>query len=85
MTMPGFTAEASLYKTSNNHYRLASNLAVAGSGDGVTPQAGQPDCNPGCICFSPFDCPCCSVFPFPIDLPNALRLSRIGLRQRFLR
>ncbi len=78
MTLPGFTAVASLYMTSNNPYRLASNQAVIGFGEAVIPQAGQPpDCIPGCICFSPVDCPCCSVYPFQTSLPNALRLGRI--------
>jgi len=85
MKMPGFTAEASLYKSSNNHHRLVSNQAVGGPIQAIIPQAGEDDCIPGCICFSPIDCPCCSVFPFPIDLPNAFRPRRISRRQRFLR
>lgn len=77
MRMPGFTAEASLYKTSMN-YKLAASWAVGACGQAVIPQLRiiripDKDCIPGCICVSPINCPCCDIidFPFPIDFSSS--------------
>lgn len=63
MTLPGFTAEASLYKASK-HYQLVAGGVDRTAGRAVIPQLIK--CQT-CICASPFDCPCedCVIIPEP--------------------
>ena len=65
VNMPGFTATASLYRTSG-HYGLTPARTIRAHGGTVIAQLRrQPECNRNCICVSPFDCPCCqTIVPF---------------------
>jgi hypothetical protein len=66
MTMPGFTAESSLYQTS---------IRYQGTFGGD--RTGRQDIIPQlikcqtCICASPFNCPCedCVIIPDPLPPP----------------
>lgn len=51
MTMPGFTAEASVYKTSQ-YYRMGGTSDALASGLGIVPQQPDDSCigDPECIC-----------------------------------
>jgi hypothetical protein len=66
--LPGFTADQSVYQ-SQNQYRAG---AVQAATAGIRPQLRRwpaEDCIPGCICVSPFDCPCCDSLPWPLPWP----------------
>jgi hypothetical protein len=61
--IPGFTAEASMYKTSARYHALVAGSYRQTDG-GISPQfriwwPGMPGCNPNCVCISPVSCPCC--------------------------
>jgi hypothetical protein len=60
MKLPKFTATASLYKRSSNYESILSRKLEVNETN-VIPQMRirNPDCIPGCICFSPTNCPCC--------------------------
>jgi hypothetical protein len=70
MNIPGFTAEASLAKTIGR-YTLVPIRATGAFGRALIPQQirrlGTPNqpCIPGCICVSPFGCPCCDSIGWP--------------------
>jgi hypothetical protein len=69
MNMPGFTAEFSISGTNNYYGRSAYTHAVNAIARDINPQLELArTCIPGCVCFSPFGCPCCySIirWPFP--------------------
>ncbi len=61
--MPGYTAEDSLYESSEG-YRSATCKNLVANAAGVKPQlrplgTGGKSCIPGCLCFTSKDCPCC--------------------------
>ncbi len=61
MKAPGFTAEASLYETSE-HYGHRSQTGAA-LGRAVLLQLGKGPfgrCIPGCVCVTSEGCPCCT-------------------------
>lgn len=54
MSLPGFTAEGSLYKTSKS-YRLAAKETVITDGQAIIPQWDTWQCSPnGCLCLHCF-------------------------------
>jgi hypothetical protein len=65
VNMPGFTATATLYRTSG-HYGITPAQTIRAYEIAVIAQSRRvPECNRNCICRSPFDCPCCeSIVPF---------------------
>lgn len=65
ISMPGFTAEASLEK-SVGRYACVPDRATGAFGAALIPQlqSKQP-CISGCICVSPFGCPCCASIGWP--------------------
>src|SRR5262245_15177054 len=79
-TMPRFTAEASLY-ISRKLYAVTAIKFLATKPD-IQPQVRRwppGDCDPGCVCFSPINCPCCkSLWPLPWPEPNDEHIFRGG-------
>jgi len=71
---PGFTAEIALGRGSRPY-------SSRHKGGHATPQVvpqfsrlGRPtgECIPGCICVSPFGCPCCKSILEPFPLPTTI-------------
>jgi hypothetical protein len=64
MNIPGFTAEASLYKTSTQYNMAATTFLTAEPN--IRPQIWRwpyGGCIPNCICVGPDACPCCGSIP----------------------
>lgn len=67
MNIPGFTAEDSLYK-SRTQYSVTAPKFLAAKAD-IRPQMIRlpptENCIRGCVCVSPFGCPCCDSLGWP--------------------
>jgi hypothetical protein len=77
MSMPAFTAEASLYK-SRTQYNMSVSRFLAAKAD-IQPQLRlrpPKDCIPGCVCVSPINCPCCKSWPWPQPMDEAIFFRR---------
>jgi hypothetical protein len=66
--LPGFTAEAAIVAGQTQHYRGVHSGAMRVdqpiTAEILRPWRPKPDCNPNCVCVSPYGCPCC-VGPGP--------------------
>ena len=75
MSMPGFTAEDSLYR-SRTQYTLIASKFLGAKAD-IRPQLprlpwpwpGPKNCVPGCYCVIAEGCPCCKSWPWPWPQP----------------
>jgi len=68
--IPGYTAETSVYSSANQYWMGPTAAPTASIQPQIRKFPGGGDCIPGCICFSPINCPCCSMWPYPFPGPG---------------